>query len=531
MRPKEPCVSRRELVSLGLTGPAHINPTSAELYEHAIRRSEGRIAHEGPLVTVTGSHTGRAPRDRFIVDESTTRDRIDWGDVNRSIAAEKFDRLRERMIAWLSAREVFVQERAAGAHPRHRRGIRVVTEFAWHSLFARNMFLPWDEEDGEFSPDYTILCAPGFTADPATDGTNSGTFVILNFARRMVLIGGTSYAGEIKKSVFTLLNFLLPDEDVMPMHCSANLGADGTSALFFGLSGTGKTTLSADPKRVLIGDDEHGWAPDGIFNFENGCYAKVIRLSAEGEPEIFATTQRFGTILENVVMDPETRRLDLDDDSLTENTRGSYPLTHIPNARPGGVYPHPKSLIMLTCDAFGVLPPIARLDTNEAMYHFLSGYTAKVAGTEKGLGNEPSATFSTCFGAPFMVWPPTRYAGLLEQYVEKHKTACWLVNTGWTGGPYGVGKRISLRHTRAIVSAIVGGALTGAKVERDAVFGLAVPLEIPGVPNELLDARSTWPDISAYDRKAAELAELFRKNFARFTGPVADRYRPFGPHD
>ncbi|MCZ7583706.1 MAG: phosphoenolpyruvate carboxykinase (ATP) [Deltaproteobacteria bacterium] len=523
---------RQNLSSYGLAdlGQEYWHLHSPALYEHIVRRGEGLIADGGPIVVRTGTHTGRAPKDKFFVEEDATRERIAWGDVNRSIAEHHFDALFGRITAYLRGKDVYVQDLHAGAHPRHGMHVRVVTEYAWHSLFARNLFIKMPDAIYEnFVPDYTIVCAPGCRAVPETDGTNSETFVVIHFGKRLVLIGGTSYAGEIKKSVFTLLNFLLPQEGVMPMHCSANLGNDGASALFFGLSGTGKTTLSADEHRRLIGDDEHGWADDGIFNFEGGCYAKMIRLSREGEPQIWEATRSFSTVLENVVIDEETRVPDLDDDSLTENTRGAYSLARIPGALIGGVHAHPKDLVMLTCDAFGIMPPIARMSTEQAMYHFLSGYTAKVAGTEKGLSKDPQATFSTCFGAPFMVLPPTEYAELLRTFINKHNTRCWIVNTGWTGGPYGVGQRMKLAYTRALVNAALDGKLEGMESVDGHLFGMQVPREAPGVPSSVLNPRDTWPDTKAYDRKAAQLADLFRENFKKFSGAIADEVAEHGP--
>lgn len=501
------------------------------LYEQIIRHREGIVAHLGPIVVRTGAHTGRSPKDKFIVEEESTQTDVWWGEVNKSFDSRRFESLFYRMTAYLQGKDLFIQDCYAGAHPDHRVNLRVITETAWHSLFARNMFIhvPPDELE-DFAPDYTIINVPNFHARPDVDGTRSETFIIVHFAKKLILIGGTSYAGEIKKSVFTLLNFLLPTKGVMPMHCSANRGVEGDTALFFGLSGTGKTTLSADPHRQLIGDDEHGWAPDGIFNFEGGCYAKVIRLSKESEPEIYETTRRFGTILENVgFSDPQRRRLDLDDESLTENTRAAYPLSYIPNALGAGVYAHPKNILMLACDAFGVLPPIARLTSEQAMYHFLSGYTAKVAGTEKGLGKEPQATFSTCFGAPFMVHHPTDYATLLQKYVFENKTHCWLVNTGWSGGAFGEGSRMKIGYTRSLVNFALGGQLTDIPTRVDPFFGFDVPKEVPGIPKEILDPRRTWKDPSAYDVKARELAGRFIENFKQFSGEVADSVAQFGP--
>ncbi|MCL7985921.1 MAG: phosphoenolpyruvate carboxykinase (ATP), partial [marine benthic group bacterium] len=448
-----PVISSYGIENHGISGASIVrwNYTTPALYEHAIRANEGMLAG-GPLVVRTGDHTGRSPLDKFVVEEPSSQTRIWWGDVNRPYPQEKFVDLHRRMLAYLQGRGIFVQDLWAGADPEYRIPIRVITESAWHSLFSRNMFIrPPRSAIGDHEPDFTILQCPGFHADPEIDPTNSTVFIILDLGHRMVLIGGTSYAGEIKKSIFTVMNYLLPLSDVLPMHCSANVGAEGDTAVFFGLSGTGKTTLSADPERTLIGDDEHGWSDRGVFNFEGGCYAKAIRLSEEAEPEIYSTTRRFGTVLENVMIDPDTRELDLDDDSLTENTRAAYPIHMIPNASETGMADHPKNIVMLTADAFGVLPPISKMTAEQAMYHFLSGYTAKLAGTEKGLGDEPKATFSACFGAPFMVHHPFEYANMLKERMLHYGSQCWLVNTGWVGGGFNVGKRISIRHTRNLL--------------------------------------------------------------------------------
>lgn len=492
-------------------------PTPA-LYEEAARRREGLISHGGPLIVRTGQYTGRSPNDKFIVKEAESEAHIWWGKVNQPFDAQRFEALYARMLAYLQGRDLFIQDCYAGADPDYRISVRVITETAWHSLFAHNLFIkPSREEIANFIPDFTIINVPYFHAVPELDGTRSEACIIVNFARRLILIGGTSYAGEIKKSVFTILNYLLPHKKVLSMHCSANIGADGDTALFFGLSGTGKTTLSADPTRTLIGDDEHGWSDRGIFNFEGGCYAKVIRLSPVAEPEIFATTKRFGTILENVAIDPATRQLDLDDDSLTENTRAAYPLGHIPNASRIGLGNHPQNVIFLTADAFGVMPPIARLNKEQAMYHFLSGYTAKVAGTERGMGSEPQATFSACFGAPFMALHPSVYANLLGQRISSHNVKVWLVNTGWTGGLYGVGHRMSINHTRALLTAALTGALDKVPMNVDPVFGFDVPDVCPGVPKEVLKPRKTWGNPDAYDAQALKLAQMFVDNFEQFT--------------
>ena len=505
------------------------NLSTPRLYEEAIRRREGRVAHLGPLVVRTGQHTGRSPNDKFIVKEPSSADKVWWGKVNRPVTPEQFEVLRKRLLAYLQGKDLFVQDCFAGADPQYRLPIRVVTETAWHSLFARDMFIQTTpEEAATHTPEFTVISAPNFHADPEIDGTRSEVFIALNFAQRTVLIGGTQYAGEIKKSIFTVLNYLLPQQHVLSMHCSASIGPKGDVAVFFGLSGTGKTTLSADPTRTLIGDDEHGWSDRGVFNFEGGCYAKVIRLSPTAEPEIFETTRRFGTLLENVAFDSDTGRLNLDDDSLTENTRAAYPISHIPNATRDGLGGHPTNIIMLTADAFGVLPPIARLTPAQAMYHFLSGYTAKVAGTEKGV-TEPSATFSTCFGAPFMALSPTVYANLLGEKLAQHKVKVWLVNTGWSGGPYGVGQRIPIAHTRAMVQAALSGALDTVPTTPDPNFGVAVPSRCPNVPTEVLNPRHTWADHAAYDVQARKLAGMFTENFKAFVDQVPPAVRVAGP--
>ncbi|MEE8273703.1 MAG: phosphoenolpyruvate carboxykinase, partial [Alphaproteobacteria bacterium] len=528
MKQSGPVVSCRGLEGLGLDrlAAAHWNYTTPALYEEAIRRGEGQLSRGGPLVVLTGQHTGRSANDKFIVKESSSADDIWWGAVNKPISPKHFAGIRQKLFAYLQGREVFVQDCYAGADPAHRLPVRIVTETAWHSLFARNMFIvPPRDALADFEPRFTVMQAPGFQADPEPDGTNSGVFVIINFAEREVIIGGTSYAGEIKKSVFTVLNYLLPGRGVLPMHSSVNVGKAGDSAVFFGLSGTGKTTLSADPKRTLVGDDEHGWGDDGVFNFEGGCYAKVIRLDAEAEPEIYATTRRFGTVIENVVADADTRALDLDDAAFTENTRASYPLDFIPNASETGAAGHPRNVIMLTADAFGVLPPIARLTPEQAMYHFLSGYTAKVAGTETGLGNAPQATFSSCFGAPFMPRHPSVYAEMLGERIARHDTACWLVNTGWSGGSYGVGERMKIQYTRALLHAALDGTLAKTPMTVDPNFGLDVPTNCPHVPGKVLNPRSTWADKDAYDETARELVARFRANFDAFEAYVTDEVK------
>jgi phosphoenolpyruvate carboxykinase (ATP) len=501
-------------------GLVHWNLAPPLLYEHAVRRQQGEIGAGGTFVVNTGFHTGRSPRDKYIVEDAGTKDAVWWGPINQAIAPEQFRSLHHRMLAYLQGRELFVQDLYAGADPEYRLPVRVVSDSPWHSLFSRNMFIrPPIAELEEFEPAFTILHAPEFRSVPELDGVRSNTFILVDFAERVVLIGGTSYAGEIKKSVFGYLNFVLPTRDVLPMHCSANVGADGDSAIFFGLSGTGKTTLSADPSRTLIGDDEHGWSPRGVFNFEGGCYAKVINLSPVAEPEIYATITRFGTVLENVVLHPRTRTPDVDDDSLTENTRACYPLDFIPNADPHGMAPHPKNVIMLTCDAFGVMPPIAKLNPEQAMYHFLSGYTARVAGTEVGLRSEPEATFSTCFGAPFMPRHPAEYAGMLGDRIARFGADCWLVNTGWSGGAYGVGKRMAIAHTRGLLRAALNGLLAEAPMRQDPNFGFLVPESCTDIPAEVLDPRNTWSNKKAYDATARDLTQRFEKNF--------EEYEPF----
>jgi phosphoenolpyruvate carboxykinase (ATP) len=501
------------------------------LCEEAVRRREGSLSVDGPLVCRTGQHTGRSPNDKFIVREPSSAERVWWSKVNRPIEPHAFESLHQRMINYVEGKELFVQDCFAGADPRYRLPVRVITEQAWHSLFARHMFIEAEDAEGgpAHEPEFTVIDMPGLHADPGLHGTHSEVFIVLNFAKRLVLIGGTSYAGEIKKSIFTVMNYMLPLRHVMSMHCSANVGPGGDVALFFGLSGTGKTTLSSDPERSLIGDDEHGWSEDGVFNIEGGCYAKMIRLSAEAEPQIYAATRRFGTVLENVRMDTATRRIDLDDDSLTENTRGAYPLEFIDNSVASGMAGHPRNIVMLTADAFGVLPPIARLSPAGAMYHFLSGYTAKVAGTEKGV-TEPKATFSTCFGAPFMVLHPTVYAQFLGDRIARHESRVWLVNTGWTGGPYGVGSRMKIGHTRAMIRAALGGQLDGVPYEIDRVFNLEVPRACPGVPSEVLEPRGTWKHAADYDAQANRLARMFVENFKAFEAEASTETRGAGPH-
>jgi phosphoenolpyruvate carboxykinase (ATP) len=499
---------------LKTTGRVFYNLCEAVLYEEALRRGEARLSAHGALVAETGRHTGRSANDKFIVRDAGTAEVV-WWDNNKPMAPEHFEALRADFLAHAAGLDLFVQDLVGGADCVHRLRTRVVTELAWHSLFIRNLLIRPDESEiAGFVPQMTIIDLPSFQADPARHGTRSETVIAVDFTRMLVLIGGTSYAGEMKKSVFTALNYLLPERGVMPMHCSANVGRNDDTAVFFGLSGTGKTTLSADPSRTLIGDDEHGWGPNGIFNFEGGCYAKTIRLSAQAEPEIYATTQRFGTVLENVVLD-DRRVPDFDDASLTENTRCAYPLHFISNASKTGKAGHPKNIIMLTADAFGVMPPIARLTPAQAMYHFLSGYTAKVAGTEKGV-TEPEATFSTCFGAPFMPRHPSEYGNLLRELIAAHGVDCWLVNTGWTGGAYGTGRRMPINVTRTLLSAALDGSLNGTHFRTDPNFGFAVPVKVAGVEDAILDPRSTWADKAAYDRQARMLVDMFAKNFEKF---------------
>ena len=516
----------------GIATPAklHWNLVTAPLYEAAVRRDEGLIAKDGPLVVKTGRHTGRSAQDRFIVRDESTEQSIWWGKSNKPMDPAAFDRLHQDFLAALGQKdELFVADLYGGSQPEHRVKVRVVNELAWHNLFIRTMLVrPEGQELAGFVPDYTIIDLPSFKADPERHGCRSETVIAINLAKKLILIGGTQYGGEMKKSVFGLLNYLLPQQGIMPMHCSANIGPDGDTAVFFGLSGTGKTTLSADPNRTLIGDDEHGWSDTAVFNFEGGCYAKMIRLSEEAEPEIYATTRRFGTVLENVVIDPETRELDLDDNSLAENSRGAYPIDFIPNSSEANMGPVPKTIIMLTADAFGVLPPIARLTPDQAMFHFLSGYTAKVAGTEIGV-TEPEATFSTCFGAPFMPRHPSVYGNLLKERIARGGVTCWLVNTGWTGGKYGTGKRMPIKATRALLNAALDGSLNDAEFRKDAYFGFEVPVEVPGVDSAILDPRQTWADKDEFDRTAAKLVDLFCDNFEQFAEHVEEGVRQCQP--
>ena len=504
--------------------------TTPMLVERIVSRREGVLAHEGSVIVRTGDHTGRSANDKFIVDCGEPAKVIDWGKVNKPLSCEQYERLYLRMTAYFQGRDIFIQDTNAVAHPDYRLPIRVVTENAWHSLFTRNMFLRCTPgELPEHQPEFTILHAPGFRSTPEVDGTRSDVFIIINFDTRMILIGGTSYGGEIKKSIFTVLNYLMPQRGVFPMHCADNVGEDDSVALFFGLSGTGKTTLVSDPNRRMIGDDEHGWGDDGVFNFEGGCYAKTIRLSEELEPMIWNATLHFGCVLENVSIDSNTRKVDFDDDSFTENTRAAYPIGFNPNIHADGRAGHPQTIFFLTADAFGVLPPISRLTPQQAMYHFLSGYTAKLAGTEKGLGSEPQATFSTCFGAPFLPLAPRTYANLLGEKLRQHQAQVWLVNTGWTGGPFGVGKRISLPYTRALIQAALSGALDDATMRSDPNFGFAVPQSAPGVPAEVLDPRRTWANPDGYDAQAASLVEKFKENFKQHASSVSDEVAAAGP--
>ncbi|MCC7384267.1 MAG: phosphoenolpyruvate carboxykinase (ATP) [Deltaproteobacteria bacterium] len=506
----------------------HANLTIPALIEAAVKRHEGMLARGGAFITRTGRFTGRAAQDKYVVRDGTTEALVDWT-TNQPFDPANWSKLYTEVTAFLQGRELFLQDVYAGADPENRLPVRVITLQAWHSHFARNMFImPPDDRLPDFEPAFTVIHVPIFQATPETDGTRSPTFVIMNFTERKVLIGGTSYAGEIKKSIFTVMNWLMPQRNVLSMHCSANIGRDGDTAIFFGLSGTGKTTLSADPHRALIGDDEHIWTDRGVANIEGGCYAKVIHLSKEAEPEIHATTRMFATILENVVMDPATRMIDLDDASLTENTRASYRLDRIPNYVPSGSGGHPRNIIFLTCDAFGVLPPISRLTADQAMYHFLSGYTAKVAGTELGV-KEPSATFSACFGAPFMPLRPYDYAKLLGEKMARTGANAWLVNTGWTGGPYGEGKRMSIKHTRALLNAALSGQLRDAHFVRHPIFNVEMPTAVDGVPPEVLDPKQTWRDPSWYDEKARQVAQLFTKNFQKFGGQVPEKVQAAGP--
>jgi len=507
-----------------------LNLGTAPLVEHALRNGEGRLAAHGPLVVETGKHTGRSAKDKFTVRDAETENTVWWGKTNVPMSPEHFAALKEDFLKALGEKDkLYVADLFGGSQPEHRANVRVINELAWHNLFIRTLLVRPDEAELEgFAPEYTIIDLPSFVADPARHGCRSETVIAVNLTEKLILIGGTRYAGEMKKSVFGILNYLLPAKGVMPMHCSANIGPDGTSAVFFGLSGTGKTTLSADASRTLIGDDEHGWSDTAVFNFEGGCYAKMIRLSAEAEPEIYATTRMFGTVLENVVMDEATRELDFDDASLAENSRGAYPIDFIPNSSEENLGPVPSNVIMLTADAFGVLPPISRLTPDQAMYHFLSGYTAKVAGTEIGV-TEPEATFSTCFGAPFMPRHPSVYGNLLKERIARGGVSCWLVNTGWTGGKYGTGKRMPIRETRALLNAALDGSLNNVEFRKDLNFGFDVPVAVPGVDTSILDPRSTWADKEDYDRTAQKLVQLFVDNFAQFEEHVDESVRQAAP--
>ncbi|MFL5594402.1 MAG: phosphoenolpyruvate carboxykinase (ATP) [Gemmatimonadaceae bacterium] len=534
IRPQRRSVAQESAIDLsrqGLKprGQVHWNLIAPELLQAAARRNEGEFADMGPFVAVTTPHTGRSPNDKFVVEEPTSAKDVDWGKVNQPMSVDAYKRLHADVRKYLSdAPELFVQDLYCGADPSYRLSVRYMSPNAWHMAFVRNMFIRPELSDlPTFDPNFTVLHAPEFEAEPARHGTRSNTFIVLNLAERTILIGGTRYAGELKKAMFTVMNYLLPKQGVLSMHCSANVGESGDTALFFGLSGTGKTTLSADPNRGLIGDDEHGWSKDGIFNFEGGCYAKVINLSPESEPDIYQTTQMFGTVLENVVLDPATKKVRFSDQSITENTRASYPLHYIRNHVKGGRGGHPKNVVFLTADAFGVLPPIARLTPQQAMYYFLSGYTAKVAGTERGV-KEPQPTFSACFGAAFLVWHAAKYAKMLGELLRQHQSNVWLINTGWIGGPYGTGKRIKLEYTRAIVNAALAGRLDKVKTQTDSMFGLAVPIEIDGVPSSVLNARGTWSDPAAYDLQAKRLAGMFRENFEKF-GTVEAATKNAGP--
>jgi len=517
---------------MGIVVPAsvHWNLSTAPLVEHAVQRGEGMLAKDGPLVVKTGKHTGRSANDKFFVRDAETENSVWWGKTNKGMTPEHFAALKADFLTHLGTKDtLFVQDLYGGSQAEHRVNVRVINEFAWHNLFIRTLLVrPEEAELAGFLPEFTIIDLPSFRADPERHGCRSETVVAVNFTEKLILIGGTAYAGEMKKSVFGILNYKLPVDGIMPMHCSANIGPNGDTAVFFGLSGTGKTTLSADASRTLIGDDEHGWSDTAVFNFEGGCYAKMINLSAEAEPEIYATTKRFGTVLENVVIDEKTREIDLDDNSLAENSRGSYPIDFIPNASEKNLGPVPKNIIFLTADAYGVLPPIAKLTPDQAMYHFLSGYTARVAGTEIGV-TEPSATFSTCFGAPFMPRHPSVYGNLLKERIAKGGVDCWLVNTGWTGGQYGVGKRMPIKATRALLNAALDGSLNNAEFRKDPNFGFDVPVEVPGVDTSILDPRSTWGDKEDYDRTAQKLVQLFVDNFAQFEAHVDESVRQAAP--
>jgi phosphoenolpyruvate carboxykinase (ATP) len=513
----------KHLRGLGIGSPSavHHNLSPAALYELAIKRGEVHLSEDGALIAMTGQHTGRSPNDKYIVRDALTEKDVNFGNVNQPYEPAAFDALKKRATAWLKGRELFVQDLYAGAEPAHQLPVRVITTNAWHALFARNMFIrPTAVQMAKgYQPGFTMLHVPEFQADTATDKTKSGTFVMINLGQKLAMIGGTSYAGEVKKTIFSVMNYYLPQKGVFPMHASANIGQGGDVAIFFGLSGTGKTTLSADSSRTLIGDDEHGWSDDAVFNFEGGCYAKSIRLNPKQEPEIYAAARRFGTVLENVVFDPVTRKVDFDDEKNTENTRACYPVNYIPNASETGIGGLPRNVIMLTCDAYGVLPPVSRLSPEQAMYQFLSGYTAKVAGTEKGI-TEPQATFSACFGRPFLPLPPEAYAKMLGAKIAKHGVDCWLINTGWTGGGYGVGERIPINVSRAIVNAALSGEMAKGNFVRNEPFGLMIPVKVKGVTDDILHPRRMWKDTAAYDDTAQKLIAHFAENFKKFTGKV-----------
>ncbi len=512
-------------------GSIYRNLSTPALYEETVRRREGLVAHLGPIVVRTGHHTGRSPRDKFIVKEQSSQEKIWWGKENKPFEMARFDALYHRLLAYLQGKDIFIQDCYAGADPHYRIPIRIITENAWHNLFARNMFIQIHDEDklDKHVPEFTIIGMPRFHASPEIDGTNSEAFIIVNFGKRLILIGGTSYAGEIKKAVFTVLNYFLPHQEVLSMHCAANMGRGEDVALFFGLSGTGKTTLSTDKDRKLIGDDEHGWCDSGIFNFEGGCYAKVIRISKKSEPQIYECTRRFGTVLENVTIDSRTRRLDLDDATFTENTRACYPIPHIQNSVRSGIGDHPKNIFMLCCDAFGIMPPVALLTAEQAAYYFLQGYTARIAGTEVGLGSEPEAVFSPCFGAPFLALPPMKYTNLLLKKVTSQEVNCWLVNTGWVGGGYGTGERISISHTRSLIAAAIRGELLKSPMEQHPVFGFMVPTECKGVPSEIMSPAGVWKDKDAYNATEKQLTVKFIENFKQFAGDISKDVLNAGP--
>jgi len=532
MSAKDGFPSKHGLDKHGIEGTKEVfwSLSRAQLIEQAVKRGEGRFEYSGGFATLTGEHTGRSANDKFIVDNGKATENVDWGSVNVPISQEKYEGLKAKVLAFYQGKDAFVQDVWAGKHADYRMPVRVVTQYAWHSLFARNMFIPRpNEELADHIPEFTVLSAPELQADPEMDGTNSGTFIVVNFAEKLVLIGGTSYAGEIKKSIFSVLNYLLPQQGILGMHCSANVGEDSSSALFFGLSGTGKTTLSSDPDRKIVGDDEHGWGDDGIFNFEGGSYAKLIRLSKENEPLIYDASRRYGAILENVVLDEATRAMDYDDAKYTQNTRVSYPMEFLPNSIESGLAGHPNKVFFLTADAFGVLPPISKLSTAQAMYYFLSGYTSKLAGTEKGLGNEPLATFSACFGAPFLPLHPSIYAEQLGEKIRAHNSEVWLVNTGWTGGPFGVGERMNLPYTRAMVTAAMNGKLDKVEFQTESSFGLQIPMTVPEVPSQVLNPCDTWQDAAAYDAQAKKLVLSFAENFKQYAQNTSEEIKAAGP--